>query len=147
MNRTTIVVKPDAYQAPLKVVGTDVTVLAARVDTQGQEFTYQTGLEGMGPPPHSHAWDETFFVLKGSVEFTCAGKSDTCRAGTLVFVPGGTVHSFKYGAGGGEMLEITGSGSKAAEFFAAIDAEIPPGPPDLANVERVSRENGVSVHL
>lgn len=147
MSRIPLVVKPGNYASPLSVVGTNVTVLASNQDTQGQEFTFQSGEEGMGPPPHSHDWDETFFVHKGSVEFTCDGKTQMCMPGTLVFIPSGTVHAFKYGADGGEMLEVTGAGSVATQMFTAVDNEIPAGPLDVEKIVGVLNKNGVTVHL
>ena len=146
MSRTPLIIKPETYNSALNVVGTDVIVLASKQDTQGQEFTYQSGEKGMGPPPHSHDWDESFFVIKGSVEITCDGRTELCAPGTLVFVPGGTIHAFKYGPDGGEMIEITGAGSIAAQMFTAIDAEIPPGPPNVEKIVEVMSENGVTVH-
>ena len=65
--------------------------------------------------------------------------------GTLVHLPAGTVHGFRYGAGGGEMLEITGQGSLASKMFTAIDEEIPPGPPDIREIVEVLKRNGVTV--
>lgn len=147
MERHSIIVKPSDYQGALSVVGTDVTVLAAKKVTQGQEFTFQQGEQGRGPPPHSHDWDEAFFVLKGSVDFTCEGKQETCVPGTLVFVPAGAVHSFQYGPEGGEMLEVTGAGSMATQMFTAVDRKIPPGPPNIENITKVLKENGVTLHL
>ncbi len=38
----------------------------------------------------------------------------------------GIVHGFRYGNGGGQMLEITRPGALAAQMFTAIDKEIPP---------------------
>jgi quercetin dioxygenase-like cupin family protein len=146
MSRIPIIVNPDSYGPALSVVGTSVTVLAAKEDTKGQEFTFQSGEPGMGPPPHSHEWDEAFFVVKGSVEFTCDGKSEMCTPGTLVFVPGGTVHAFQYGPEGGEMLEVTGTGSAASRMFRAVDSEIPPGHPDIDKIVEVLGNNGVTVH-
>jgi hypothetical protein len=60
-----------------------------------------------------------------------------CTAGTLVHVPVGTVHAFRYGPGGGEMLEITGKRSNAVQVFTTLDREIPPGPPDVPRVIQV----------
>ena len=147
MNRAPIIVKPTHYKPALSVVGTNVTVLASNQETEGQEFTFQSGESGMGPPPHSHAWDEAFFVCKGSVEFTCDGKVEMCTPGTLVFVPGGTVHSFQYGPEGGEMFEVTGAGSIATQMFTAVDNEIPPGPPDVEKITETLNKNGVTLHL
>jgi hypothetical protein len=66
-------------------------------------------------------------------------------AGTLVHLPAGTVHGFQYGAGGGEMLEVTGPGSLASKMFTAIDQEIPPGPPDIPKIVQVLKQNGVTL--
>ena len=65
--------------------------------------------------------------------------------GTLVHLPGGTVHGFRFGAGGGEILEITGQGGFASKMFTAIDQEIPPGPPDIPKVVKILKKNGVTV--
>ncbi|MEH6355885.1 MAG: hypothetical protein V7760_07655 [Marinobacter sp.] len=123
MKRHATIVKPGDYESALSVVGTDVTVLVEKQVTQGQEFTFQRGDKGMGPPPCSHDWDEAFFV------------------------PGGTVHSFQYGPDGGEMLEVTGAGSRATQMFAAVDKEIPPGPPNVDAITEVLSQNGVTLYL
>jgi quercetin dioxygenase-like cupin family protein len=108
-------------------------------------ITLQRGDEGTGPPPHSHDWDEAFYVLGGQITFLCDGKAHMCQPGTLVHVPRGTVHGFQYGKGGGQMLEITGQGALASEMFAAIDHEIPAGPPDIPRLLAVLARNGVTV--
>ncbi|WP_029132658.1 cupin domain-containing protein [Sedimenticola selenatireducens] len=147
MSRTPLIVNQNNYGPALNVVGTKVTVLASNKDTKGQEFSFQSGENNMGPPPHSHDWDEAFFVLKGSVEFTCDGKADMCTPGTLVFIPGGTIHAFKYGPDGGEMLEVTGAGSIASQMFTAVDKQIPADSQDVEKIIEVVSENGVTVHL
>ena len=110
MSRKSLVVKPNDRETALDVIGTKVTVLASTADTQDQQITLQSGSEGTGPPPHSHDWEESFYVTMGQVRFTCGAETTICPAGTLVHVPAGTVHAFSYGPGGGEMLEITGGG-------------------------------------
>jgi len=47
------VLTPDQREAPLNVVGTQVTVLASNAATQSYGITFQQGNEGAGPPPHS----------------------------------------------------------------------------------------------
>ena len=101
--------------------------------------------EGTGPPLHSHGWDEAFFVMEGEVEFSTAGKTTTCTPGTLVHLPADTVHGFRFGPGGGRMLEVTGAGSGASKMFTNVDREIEPGPPDIAKLVALLRDNGVSV--
>ncbi|GJL58519.1 MAG: hypothetical protein NPIRA03_13760 [Nitrospirales bacterium] len=139
------IVTPNDYDPPLNVLGTKVTVLASSAATQAYEITIQQGDDGMGPPLHYHDWDESFYVLKGQIEFRCADKTVTCLPGTLVHVPAGTMHGFRYGAGGGEMFELTGQGSLATQMFTAISNEIPPGPPDIPKVLEVLKQNGVTV--
>lgn len=62
-------------------------------------------------------------------------------------IPAGTVHAFSFGEGGGEMLEITTSNSKAISMFSALDHEIPSGPPDVPKVIEVAGEYDVKFHL
>ena len=124
MGKQPFVVTPEAYDRPLNVVGTKVTVLASNEATGGYGITYQQGDEGTGPPPHSHDWDEAFFVLSGSVNFQCGEEQYECDAGTLVHVPRNTTHGFNYGDGGGSMLEITSRDSKSAEMFTQISNTI-----------------------
>lgn len=139
--------KPADRPPALSVVGTQVTVLADRRDTQDPQITVQSGDEGRGPPPHSHPWAESFYVTRGQVLFTCGGQTTVCTAGTLVQVPADAVHAFSYGPGGGEMLEITAGSSQAIPMFTALDREVPPGPPDVAKIMQVAGGYRVRFHL
>jgi quercetin dioxygenase-like cupin family protein len=143
MSTKRLVVTPGDRSPALSVLGVKVTIL---VSDEASQITHQSGDEGAGPPAHSHDWDESFYVLKGQVQFTCDGQTTTCSSGTFVHLPGGTVHAFSYGPGGGEMLEITGVGSNAIQMFAALDREIPPGAPDVPKVVQVAGEYGVAFH-
>ena len=138
------VVTPSTYPRPLNVVGEKITVLASNASTQGHEIFLQQGDEGIGPPPHSHDWDESFFILKGPVDISYGGNSVTAMPGSFAYVPEGTVHSFRFGVGGGEMISITSETSKAAELFRAIDRDIPPGPPDVSKLIAIAAEFGAS---
>jgi len=139
------VLTPEQRAPALSVLGTRVAVLAPNTAAGSYGITLQQGDEGMGPPPHSHDWDESFFVLKGKIEFVCEGKTVVCTPGTLVHISRGTVHGFRYGIGGGQMLEITGQNALATQMFTAVSNEIPPGPPDIPKVLEVLRRNGLTV--
>lgn len=55
--------------------------------------TWQPG--GFAPLPHVHRdEDETFYTLAGQFEFRIGGDRVVADAGTLAFVPRGTVHGF-----------------------------------------------------
>lgn len=139
------VVTPKDYDPAMNVLGINLTVLASNTATQGYEITRQQGDKELGPPPHSHNWDESFYIIAGEVEFTCAGKTSICPPGTLVHIPAGTVHSFRYLTDGCDILEITGQGGTATQMFTAVSREIPPGPPEIPKLLAVLQQNGVTV--
>jgi len=141
-----MILTPDQQAEPMTVLNTQVTLLSSGEQSQGLAITRQSGEAGMGPPPHKHDWDEMFYVTSGSVDFVCDGQSLCCHSGSLICVPAGTVHGFSYGLDGGEMLEITGEGSRAPQMFSDLNDEVPPGPPDIPTVINVLGRHGVSLH-
>ncbi|MGO4326152.1 cupin domain-containing protein [Cupriavidus sp. 2TAF22] len=138
-------VTPDTYARPLDVVGEKITVLASNTATQGYEVFLQQGDEGAGPPPHSHAWDESFYILKGKIEIRYGDNTITATPGTFVHVPAGTIHSFRFGPGGAEMISMTSHTGNAAQLFAAIDKDIPAGAPDIPALIAIAGKCGVTV--
>jgi quercetin dioxygenase-like cupin family protein len=51
---------------------------------------------GMTAPRHSHPGEEIIYVLEGTLEYRLDGKSPvTLKAGDVLFVPAGTIHSAK----------------------------------------------------
>ncbi len=128
---------------PLNVVGEQITVLASGDQTGGYEIFLQDGPAGTGPPPHSHPWDETFYVIRGQVQFSFGDKAELAAPGTLVHLPADTVHWFRCGPEGALMLSVT-SRKGASQVFAALDREVPPGPPNIAKILSVISANGVT---
>jgi quercetin dioxygenase-like cupin family protein len=144
MPGTPFVVKPAVYAPALNIVGEHVTVLASGEATQGYEVFLQRGPEGSGPPPHSHPWDESFFVIKGDVDFGIGDESTTASAGTLVHLPAGTTHWFRFGAGGAEMISMT-SRLGASKLFEEMAREVAPLNPDLDKLAEVGARHGLTV--
>ena len=131
----------------LNVVGEQITVLADGARTGSYEIFRQAGPEGSGPPPHSHPWDEAFYVIAGQVTFGVDGDDDLLAPpGTLVHFPAGSTHWFRFGPGGGEMISMT-SRSGAAAFFAEVDREVSPAEPDFGVLLRVASSHGLTVPL
>ena len=145
MKAQPLVVTPEEYARPLNVVGEQITVLASHAQTHGYEIFLQQGVEGSGPPPHRHDWDESFYVTRGVIEIHYGDKAVMAGPGTLVHLPAGTLHSFRFGAGGGEMLSLAGANSRAAKLFTDIDEHIPAGPPDIPTLIAIANQNGVTV--
>jgi quercetin dioxygenase-like cupin family protein len=138
------VVAPENYAAALNIVGEHVTVLASGEATGGYEIFLQRGPEGSGPPPHSHPWDESFFVTRGRIEFGIGDESTTAKPGTLVHLPAGIVHWFRFGEGGGEMVSMT-SRLGASKLFAEMAREVAPANPDLQKLAEVGARHGLKL--
>ena len=99
---------------------------------------------GNGPPPHVHySEDELFLILEGEYNIYLNGDWTTVSPGTVVYLPRGSVHTFKVvGDKPGRHWTLqTPSGferyfTQAAEIFAA------PGKPDLARLAAITKEYG-----
>ena len=138
------VVMPGRAARPLSVVGEKITVLASSEQTGGYEIFLQAGPEGSGPPPHNHPWDESFYVIKGEMAVGIDKSDMIAVPGTLVHLPGGTTHWFRFGKGGCEMVSMT-SREGASRLFADIDREISPEKPDLGKLIEIARRHGLVV--
>ena len=88
---------PDEAGESLWVVGDTYTFKATADDTGGSlAFFDATVPPGSGPPPHVHRdEDEFYYVLDGELEVLDRDRTFTARAGSFVFVPRGTRHSFR----------------------------------------------------
>jgi mannose-6-phosphate isomerase-like protein (cupin superfamily) len=76
-----------------------------------------------GPPLHRHAFDEAFYVLEGEYTFQVGERLVKASTGTFVYIPGGTIHSFRHdGEDAGRMLTVCTPGG-IEEMFMAPDAE------------------------
>ena len=144
MSRQPFALTPESYARPLEVVGEQITVLASKAATSGYEIFEQVGPEGSGPPPHSHEWDESFYVIDGEIEFGFGDETMTARAGTLVHLPQGTVHWFRFAAGGGRMISMTGGGNASA-FFTDVDAAVSKADPDIGKLVEIGNQHGVAL--
>ena len=50
---------------------------------------------GYAAPKHTHPGEEIIYVIEGTLEYQIDGKPSTVKAGDVLFVPAGTVHSAK----------------------------------------------------
>jgi hypothetical protein len=70
-------------------------------------------------------------MIPGQVTFAIEGSEDQIATlGTLVHIPGGLTHWFRFGPGGGEMLSIMSRGNAAA-FSTQVDREASETEPDF----------------
>ena len=76
-----------------------------------------------GPPPHiHHKEDESFYILDGRFSFLCGDRSADFDTGSFIYIPRGTLHSFKnIGETQGKLL-VTITPAGLEEFFYSIGA-------------------------
>jgi len=127
----------------LRVLGEEITVLASGAETGGYELFVQKGGPGMGPPPHAHDWDESFYILQGELDIGVGEAVAVCGPGALVHVPAGTIHWFRFRSEG-EMLSVT-SRLGASLFFAEVDRATG-GANDVERTVAVAHGHGLTVH-
>src|SRR3712207_4093574 len=81
----------------LRILGEVVTYKITGEQTGGAYSLFEVVSEpGGGPPPHvQHREDEVFYVLEGEYEFLDDGRTMRVGKCSLVYVPKGTLHSYK----------------------------------------------------
>ena len=136
-------VTPATRPAPLNVAREQITVLASGSRTGGYEVFRQAGPEGNGPPPHCHPWDESFYVVSGNVAFGVGDKDMIAEPGTLLHLPAGTMHWFRFGQGGGEMISMT-SREATSHFFTDVHRAISPEAPDIPKLVEIANQHRVT---
>lgn len=142
MERAPFVVKP-AEHSPLRVVGETITVLANAKDTKSIEVFLQHGPEGAGPPPHTHPWDESYYVLEGQVDVMLGEKTVTLAVGEFVFIPAGTPHGFRMRSATAKFLSFNNAGGASA-FFTELDREVK-GENDIPKMMPIAQRHEVKI--
>jgi quercetin dioxygenase-like cupin family protein len=139
--RTVHVIDAGNIPQPVNVVGEAITILAGGDLTKPFEVHIQEGVQGGGPPPHFHPWDEAFLVLEGQVEVTVEGRSTTVSTGDYVHIPGGSVHAYKNISPTAKIIGVV-SDPRGGQFFAAMDQFKVPD--DLPRIFEVAERYGVT---
>jgi mannose-6-phosphate isomerase-like protein (cupin superfamily) len=123
--------------------GTWPTIKAGAADTGGAMTVVEDALGpwAAGPPLHSHdASDECLYVVAGSLLVQLGEERHQLEAGSFVWIPRGTPHTFANA--GPDALRLFGVSTPAGieEFFAAQSAYLASvqGPPDGAELGRLA---------
>jgi len=119
-----------------KLTGKDTNGLFALIESVNEP--------GMEIPLHIHEnEDEVFKVLEGQMELTVGKKTTILREGDLAFAPRNVPHSWR-------IVGDTKSKVVLSVFPAGLEvmfeelSELPPGPPDFAQVAAIAKEYGIS---
>src|SRR5258708_13500442 len=102
-------------------------------DTAGSLTIYESlrpaGDPG-GPQHHKHLFDEAFYVLEGEYTFQVGERLVKASTGAFVFIPGGTIHTFRHRCdGGGRMLTaVSPGGLEGMSMVPDLEARPAPRP-------------------
>ena len=136
-----LITAEDMRAQPLNVGGLFITVLASEGDTDGYEIFHSSGTEGKGPGPHYHPWDESLYITKGQVHCGVGDEEILASAGTLIHIPGGSVHWFHFGKEGCEFISMTSQGN-ASKMFTAFSEGVNWESPDREELVKLAAVHG-----
>lgn len=127
----------------LQVLADRIRMLAGSDRTAGcYEVFERSGAQGSGSPPHSHPWDEAYFILEGAVGISVAERAIQAHVGAFVLASGSTRHTFKILSPSARGIVLT-SGPGAGAFFEAMGREIGFPPPSFEVVCQVAESQGL----
>lgn len=132
----------------LRVLGEVVTYKITSERTGGAYSLFEVVSEpGGGPPPHvQHREDEAFYVLEGEYEFLDDGHTMRAGTGSLVYVPKGSLHTYKnVGTTPGKMLVSQTPGGLHERFFEEIGQEAQDKFKPMAHEGRLDAERIVTI--
>ena len=141
-NKQPLVVKRGEGET-IKALGSEITFLFR--EPGAWSLTQVSAPRDVGAPPHDHDFDESYYVLSGSLWLTVAGKEVVLGAGEFIHIPGGTVHGFKGTSDAPTQILILQSPGDAEEFFRACAREIKKIPADLARMPELGARYGIRV--
>jgi quercetin dioxygenase-like cupin family protein len=127
----------------LNVLGVEVRFMCP-AETTGKAFSLMENLipKDAGPPPHTHDWDEAYYVISGAVDFEIAGERVQVRAGDFAYAPAGTVHAFKGATDTPARMLVFDAPAHAETFFKAVDRQVRQ-PADFPKVPAIGAEHGI----
>jgi mannose-6-phosphate isomerase-like protein (cupin superfamily) len=135
------------------LVGDQITVKLESEDTGGAySLVEETSLPEGGPPPHiHHNVDETLYVLEGEVEFMAGDQTIPASDGAAVYVPKGTLHTFKnVGTSPSSVMAILSPGGFEKFFLEAGEpvtegSSAPEGAPDVGRIVEIGQKYGLEI--
>ena len=143
MQKQPIIVKSQDVR-PLHVLGTEVRFLCEGHSTNSAWSLMEVTLPpDSGPTPHSHQWDEAYFVIEGDVQFTVGDQRFTATAGDFVYTPGSVVHGFRGASQRPARVLILDAPAHASAFFTRVDREVKELPRDLPKVFDIGENTGI----
>ena len=126
------------------VLGDSITLRITKEQTDGiysiAEFATP---EGVGQPPHTHGWDETYLVLEGELKLNVDGKPTIVATGESQQVKAGVVHA-PIPSGGSCRYVMIGQPGGVEKVFQSLKAN-EDDLSDMAKVIDIVTKAGVTI--
>ncbi len=129
----------------LNVLGDRQRILLTGKDTAGQYALIENyDPPGVSIPLHLHRnEDETFYVVSGEVDFQINGETARATAGTTVYLPRNSPHSFTVAGNEPAKMLILLTPAGLENYFEEL-AQMPSDePPDMEKVIEISARYGI----
>jgi quercetin dioxygenase-like cupin family protein len=128
----------------IAIVGDVYRFLATGADTDGRYALWEGIVPpGGGPPRHVHSReDESFYVLDGEITFHVGDDVLVAKAGTFLFMPVGTPHSFKNESPHGARMLVSVTPAGLEQMFFEVGTPLAEGetttaPPPREEIEKL----------
>jgi quercetin dioxygenase-like cupin family protein len=149
---------PPGEGRSLWVLGELVTSKTTSERTGGAYSLFEvTTQPGGGVLPHiQHREDESFYVLEGEYEFLVEGRTIRVGAGSLLYMPKGTLHAHRgVGEGMGRMLLTQTPGGLYEHFFEEVGEDatsnvmplLGEGSPEAVRFTAIAARYGIEIAL
>ena len=128
----------------LDILGTRTRFLCPGVSTGGGWSLMEVELpRDAGAPPHSHPWDEAYYVLSGEIGFMVDGEQYVVHAGDFLYAPADTVHAFHGRSAEPARVIIFDAPAHAETFFTEVDTHVKAMPRDLPKMLEIGARHQV----
>jgi len=127
----------------------------ATLKVQSNDVSFYEGIvpPEAGPPSNvHHQQDEAYYVLEGTFSFLSGDETINTGPGSFVWIPRGTVHTFKnIGESTGKLLISSTFPGSHERFFREVGVPVddiatfepPEGPPDMEKVLASAERNDI----
>lgn len=113
----------ESTKSVITAAGVDVQFLIDAEDSGGDATAFVTKVSpgGYTLPAHSHDWDETMYVIDGTLTFVIDGETSEVSAGDAVFIRKGQVHAYEnLSSDDSSMLIVSTPGLNHESYFSTV---------------------------
>ncbi|MCW5747642.1 MAG: cupin domain-containing protein [Alphaproteobacteria bacterium] len=148
MSTATVIFSAPGEGRSLDILGAPALYKAATADTGGRFSVMEQAVPpGYGVPMHRHAdEDEALYVVDGEIVVDCGQGPRRATAGTLLFAPRGSFHTFRNeSAAPARLLVICSPGNRLEACFTEFDTAARATPLTPADIGAITARHGIEI--